>query len=223
MRPSPLKATVSSWFEQRTLRPSVPTAVVSVHPYSIRHLMWCGISVIVTFASYLNYASYMCPPCYNDRKSPRAFFHDYKAGVYFITICTKDKRHYFGKVQDGIMHLSPIGEFCQQQWEMVSEHYPYASVPLFVVMPNHVHAIISINQETECAAQKTDRETLAIVVGGVKREVTMFARKRKIAFDWQSRYYDRIIRNMKEGNNIANYIENNVARWNGDEYYSKEP
>ena len=185
--------------------------------------MWCSISVITTFASYLKYASYMCPPCYNDRKSPRAFFHDYKAGVYFITICTKDKRHYFGKVQDGIMHLSPIGEFCQQQWERVSEHYPYATVPLFVVMPNHVHAIVLINQETECAIQKTDRETLAIVIGGIKREVTMFARKRKIAFDWQSRYYDRIIRNMREGNNIANYIENNVARWDSDEYYSKEP
>ena len=165
----------------------------------------------------------MCPPCYHDRKSPRASFHDYQAGIYFVTICTKDKRHYFGKVQDGIMHLSPIGEFCQQQWEEVSGHYPYATVPLFIVMPNHVHAIVSINQETECAIQKTDREALATVIGGVKREVTMFARKRKIEFDWQSRYYDRIIRNMWEGNNIANYIENNVARWDSDEYYRKEP
>ncbi len=120
------------------------------------------------------------------------------------------------------MHLSPIGEFCQQQWEMVSVHNPYASVPLFVVMPNYVHAIVSINQSTELAAQETVRETLAIVVGGVKREVTMFARKHKIAFDWQSRFYDRIIRNMQEGNNIANYIENNVARWDSDEYHSKQ-
>ena len=163
----------------------------------------------------------MCSPCYNDRKSPRATFHDYKAGIYFITICTKDKRHYFGKVQDGTMHLSPIGAFCQQQWEKVSEHYPYATVPLFVVMPNHVHAIVSINQETECAVQETDRETLAIVVGGIKRSVSSFAREHEIAFGWQSRYYDRIIRNRREGNNIANYIENNVARWDSDEYYSK--
>ncbi|WP_296930752.1 transposase [Porphyromonas sp.] len=90
-------------------------------------------------------------------------------------------------------------------------------------MPNHIHAIVSINQETEPAAQKTARETLAIVVGGIKREVTMFAREHKIAFDWQSRYYDRIIRNRKEGNNIATYIENNVARWDSDEYYGKMP
>ena len=165
----------------------------------------------------------MCSPCYNDRKSPRAPFHDYKGGVYFITICTKDKRHYFGKVQDGIMHLSPIGEFCQQQWEKVSEHYPYATVPLFVVMPNHIHAIVSINQESECAIRKTDREALAIVVGGIKREVTMFACKHETAFGWQSRFYDRIIRNRKEANNIATYIENNVARWDSDEYYRKEP
>ena len=51
----------------------------------------------------------------------------------------------------------------------------------------------------------------------------MFAREHKIAFDWQSRYYDRIIRNRKEGNNIATYIENNVARWDSDKYYEKEP
>ena len=121
------------------------------------------------------------------------------------------------------MHLSPIGEFCQQQWEEVSSHYPYATVPLFVVMPNHIHAIVSINQESECAIRKTDREALAIVVGGIKREVTMFACKHETAFGWQSRFYDRIIRNRKEANNIATYIENNVARWDSDEYYRKEP
>ncbi len=165
----------------------------------------------------------MHPPCYNDRKSPRAPFHDYKAGVYFITICTKDKRHYFGKVQEDIMHLSPLGKFCQQQWENVSEHYPYATIPLFVVMPNHIHAIVLINQETEVAVKETARECLAIVVGCIKRSVSLFARKHQIDFGWQSRYYDRIIRNQREGNNIANYIENNVARWGSDEYYSKNP
>ena len=90
-------------------------------------------------------------------------------------------------------------------------------------MPNHVHAIVLINQETERAIQKTTRETLAIVVGGIKREVTMFARQHKMVFDWQSRFYDRIIRNRKEGNSIANYIENNEARWDSDDYYSREP
>ena len=165
----------------------------------------------------------MPSPCYNDRKSPRATFHDYNAGIYFITICTKDKQHYFGKVQEGVMLLNTIGAFCQQQWENVSEHYPYATVPLFVVMPNHIHAIVSINQETEKTVKETDRECLAIVIGGIKRAVSLFARKQQIEFGWQSRYYDRIIRNHREGNNIANYIENNVARWDSDEYYSKKP
>ena len=121
------------------------------------------------------------------------------------------------------MHLSPLGKFCQQQWENVSEHYPYATIPLFVVMPNHIHAIVLINQETEVAVKETARECLAIVVGGIKRSVSLFARKHQIDFGWQSRYYDRITRNQREGNNIANYIENNVARWGSDEYYSKNP
>ena len=204
-------------------RPCVPTNRYTSGRYTSGRRLMCVVSkLLLLLRRILNtHPIYMCSPCYNDRKSPRATFHDYKAGIYFITICTKDKRHYFGKVQDGTMHLSPIGAFCQQQWEKVSEHYPYATVPLFVVMPNHVHAIVSINQETECAVQETDRETLAIVVGGIKRSVSSFARQHEIAFGWQSRYYDRIIRNRREGNNIANYIENNVARWDSDEYYSK--
>ena len=51
----------------------------------------------------------------------------------------------------------------------------------------------------------------------------MFACKHETAFGWQSRFYDRIIRNRKEANNIATYIENNVARWDSDEYFRKEP
>lgn len=62
----------------------------------------------------------------------------------------------------------------------------------------------------------TVRTALSVVVGGLKRAVTLFARRNNIEFDWQSRYHDHIIRGANDGNRIAEYIENNVTRWDAD-------
>lgn len=192
-------------------------------------------------------------PMYRKRKNIRAEFHDYSGGEYFVTICTRDKHHYFGRIEDGKMLLTAIGEYCKLQLEEVAMHYPYAEIPLFVVMPNHLHAIICINSDAvanrthEPAANRTHdtaanrthepcvptnatiatptitnltlpavRTALSVVVGGLKRAVTMFARRNNIVFGWQSRYHDHIIRGIADGNRIADYIENNVARWHSD-------
>lgn len=160
---------------------------------------------------------------YPDRKSPRADFHDYSGGDYFITICTRDKEHYFGHIRDNEMHYSIIGEFCKQQFEQISKHYPYAEIPLFVVMPNHVHAIVSIGSRTHEPCVPTERTALSVIIGGLKRAVTLFARRNNIEFGWQSRYHDHIIRGVNDGNKIANYIENNVARWANDCYNPSHP
>ena len=157
------------------------------------------------------------------RKSPRAKFHNYSGGYYFVTICTKEKKHYFGKIEDDIMHLSAIGSFTEHCLSTLDTHYAYAEVPLWVVMPNHIHAIIYIsdnlqqsnNQKTP-ARTPTIRSALGVVIGGFKQAVTRFARRNDIEFDWQSRYHDHIIRNSHDGNKIADYIENNVARWSND-------
>lgn len=161
------------------------------------------------------------------RKSPRAQFHNYSGGNYFVTICTKNKTHYFGYISDNTMHLTPIGQYCEIQLSELSKHYPYAEIPLSVVMPNHIHAIICIREPentTISSAKKrthepcvpTIRTLLSIVVGGLKRSVTMYARKRDISFAWQSRYHDHIIRGALDGNKIADYINHNVARWDTD-------
>ena len=54
---------------------------------------------------------------------------------------------------------------------------------------------------------------LSVTIGGLKRAITHFANKNKISFAWQSRFYDRIVRDTDELNRIAAYIENNVAQW----------
>lgn len=152
------------------------------------------------------------------RKNIRAEFHDYSDGDYFITMCTRNRCHYFGEIYDGEMHFSALGEFAHMALENLASHYGYAEVSSFVVMPNHVHAIISIGafrlKANEIMPQI--RTALSVVVGGYKQAVTMFARRHSIEFGWQSRYNDHIIRGAHDGNLITNYIDNNVARWTQD-------
>ena len=92
-------------------------------------------------SSDLFYNSYRVP-------SARAKWHDYGGGAYFITICTKGKEHYFGRISNGEMQLSTVGEYAKQCIEQISQHNPYAHVPLYVIMPNHIHLIAFIDATT---------------------------------------------------------------------------
>ena len=151
------------------------------------------------------------------RKNIRAEFHDYSGGVYFITICTHDKQHYFGDIKNGEMIFTEMGRYAHDAMESLPTHYSYVEVPLFVVMPNHVHAMIVIRERADApGCIPTIRTVLGVVVGGYKQAVTRFARRNSIEFGWQKRYHDHIIRGSRDGNKIADYIENNVSRWDAD-------
>lgn len=94
----------------------------------------------------------------------------------------------------------------------------------FVVMPNHVHGIIIIganeynapldasdtNPTNQFAPQS---KNLSSIIRGYKSAVTTYARKNNIAFDWQPRFHDHIIRSMDDYHRISNYIINNPAKW----------
>ena len=84
----------------------------------------------------------------HDRKSPRAKWHDYNGAEYFVTICTKDRAHYFGEVVDGAMQLTDVGKYASQCVTKISETHLDAEVPLFVVMPNHIHMVIFLDGGT---------------------------------------------------------------------------
>lgn len=167
--------------------------------------------------------------------SVRAIWHKYDEGVYFVTVCTYNREHYFGKITDGKMYLTEIGQFADQQIRNVEMHYPYAAIPLWVVMPNHIHAIVSIDgnktpqSDLETSSRwKTSfvdkqmqfvshrRGWLSTTIGGLKRAVSRYAHERGIQFAWQARFHDHIIRNNDEMDRIATYIINNVSRWETD-------
>ena len=85
------------------------------------------------------------------RKSPRATWHDYNGGRYFVTFCTKNHDLYFGDIVDGKMELSEIGEWAVKQIEQTAIiRQNDVEIPMFVVMPNHVHLIVVYNRVAPC-------------------------------------------------------------------------
>lgn len=67
--------------------------------------------------------------------------------IYFVTICTKDRIHYFGEIDNGEMKLSPIGAIADVLWYELRNHFDNIELDAFVVMPNHIHGIIAINND----------------------------------------------------------------------------
>jgi len=189
--------------------------------------------------------------------SARAEWHDYSGGNYFVTICTAEQKRYFGEIVDGEMRLSEIGKYADECVRKIEELHPDVSVPLYVVMPNHIHLIVcvgvvetsyygvsaempaeetprcdvstetfidetprcdvSTNEKMQSIARKCGR--LSHVISRYKSVVTRYANENDISFKWQTRFYDRIIRNQKEINETVEYIVNNPRKWEVDEYY----
>ena len=79
-----------------------------------------------------------------DRRSVRLRHHGYAGGLYFVTICTADRRHLFGGVADGAMRLSPAGRIAHDLWVDTPGHCPAVVPDAFVVMPDHVHLLFGI-------------------------------------------------------------------------------
>lgn len=95
-------------------------------------------------------------------ESIRAQWWDYGwNGAYFITICTKDRKHYFGGIENNKMVLSPMGIITNVLWHEIPNHSKFVSLGEFVVMPNHIHGIILIDKPEDGGA---DRDLDADVV-----------------------------------------------------------
>ncbi len=70
-------------------------------------------------------------------------------GYYFVTICTQNRKSWFGEIDGDHMILSPIGEIAMQNLERIPHIYPYIDLDVWVVMPNHIHAIIIIGEKAK--------------------------------------------------------------------------
>ena len=133
-------------------------------------------------------------------------------------------RCWFGKIRQGEMHLSKLGKQVDSFWFKISEHYPSVEIDYYVIMPNHFHGIIILNNYvgTGHAPSLRKEHNLGNIVGSFKSAVSKWAHQNDFSsFKWQTRFYDHIIRNEKDLHRIRTYIKNNPLKWEVDEYYEK--
>jgi putative transposase len=82
--------------------------------------------------------------------SARLAIWDYShPGFYFITICTKNRNHFFGEIKKDEMYLNEIGIIADKCWAEIPGHFHNTTLGEFVVMPNHIHGIIIIDGSVE--------------------------------------------------------------------------
>jgi len=81
----------------------------------------------------------------------RAVWWDYKTSApYFITICINNHIPLFGKIDNGDMQLNLLGRFAEQCWLDIPNHFPYISLINAVIMPNHMHGLLILNNIAIC-------------------------------------------------------------------------
>ena len=140
---------------------------------------------------------------------------DYAAnGYYFITICTKDKRNVFSNAVGNGFIRSAAGSLVEEHLLNIPNHHPMVRIDKYVIMPNHIHVIIVI--ENAITDRMNPVPTISTVVGQFKAGVS-----RALGFPvWQKSFYDHIIRNETDYQMIWQYIENNPTKWHLDRFCS---
>ena len=151
------------------------------------------------------------------RKKLRLQNYDYSQnGMYFVTICTQNKKHFFGKITNDEMKLNQCGKIVYECLVDIPNHFDDVIVNEFVIMPNHIHAIIEIVVDRHvCPLQRRQQQLLPKVIGGFKASVTKNINNKfgKNNFKWQRSYYDHIIRKEESLKKIQEYIMINFSEW----------
>ena len=178
----------------------------------------------------------------HNRKSIRFPDYDYSlSGEYFITICVKDRLCLLGEIINGEVVLSDNGRIVHEWINRLTARFP-VKLEHFVIMPNHLHLIIEIqnyfddaeaetmlSSETDFRMKDKDFERWRIgrknmllpkVINYLKSNSAREINKKNDTSEqsfWQRNYFERIIRNQKEYENIVEYIMNNPSNWENDE------
>jgi len=145
-------------------------------------------------------------------------------GYYFVTICTKDRANFFGAVENKKMYLSEIGKIVENEWLKTGQIRKNVKLDKFVVMPNHIHGILVIDdveapsRGASTAALNPHHHpewkpgSLGSIINQFKSACTKKICKINPSFAWQSRFHDHIIRDETSLDNIRQYIIDNPKK-----------
>jgi REP element-mobilizing transposase RayT len=142
--------------------------------------------------------------------------------AYFVILCTQNRECLFGDIVDGGMRMNDAGNIARQCWDDIPIHFPHVDLDGFVVMPNHIHAIVvitgNVGAKNISPLPQTTRpcgtsKTIGTIVRGFKIGVTKWMRNNTPVYDvWQRNYWEHIVHNEPELNRIREYIHNNRAQ-----------
>ncbi len=176
------------------------------------------------------------------RKALRLRNFDYNSpGAYFITFCTHNRENTLSRITVGALHEAPANELTERGRivdELIQNVPAHLGVRVdaYVIMPNHVHLLLAIEASTECRAlheaplreeyfadkRKRERSAISKTVGYIKMNASKRIRAHygdeKI---WHRRFHDHVVRNQRDYDMIAEYIQQNPLRWQKDCFYSE--
>ncbi|MCX6170581.1 MAG: hypothetical protein NTX65_14640 [Ignavibacteriales bacterium] len=148
---------------------------------------------------------------------------------YYVTINSKDHTEYFGNIESEKMVQNRMGQIAEEEWLKTKLIRSNVELDYFVIMPNHLHGIIIITNNSKDVARNVSTNNKFSEITPKFGSLSTIIRSYKSAtskriheigylkFSWQPRFYERIIRDEKELNNIRRYIEQNPLKWNLEE------
>jgi REP element-mobilizing transposase RayT len=177
-------------------RPQIRIALIELIGCSARHSLSQGAARLTNQLTKRQYC--------------RLTNFDYsKAGAYFVTICSKDRKCLFGDIIDFRPHLNDLGVLIAACWNDLPNKFPFVSLDHWIVMPNHVHGILWLGSRNDW------NRPLWAIIAAFKARSTSESKKMgtlKISL-WQRGFYDRVIRDDQDLLRIRQYIVDNPTQW----------
>jgi putative transposase len=158
-----------------------------------------------------------------ERKPNRWKGFDYsRSGYDFVTICTLNRKDWFGNIERGQMNPNTYGKIARSLWEEIPVHVERIGVDKFAVMPDHIHGIVRVERNVENACMRSLQDRTKMILpkivqqykSAVTRKVDSF--QKDLRFKWQKSFYDHVIRNETELFRIRDYIQNTPLKWDLD-------
>lgn len=155
--------------------------------------------------------------------------YDYRLpGRYFVTICTRDRVPWFGSIRNGYVCISDIGALIDSYWRTIPVAHNNVRIDDFIVMPDHMHGIIIIDDDHDRSIVETHQWCVSTDIascvslpvrragslGSIIAQYKSLCTKRihamgYVDFAWQPRFHERIVRNSQEMDHIRGYIRSN--------------